>query len=49
MGRMECKVTFVTRAARGRGRSHAVLPAPEGADIVAVDICRKLPEVRKRR
>jgi (+)-trans-carveol dehydrogenase len=40
MGRMEGKVAFVTGAARGQGRSHAVRLAQEGADIIAVDICR---------
>ncbi len=38
-GRVEGKVAFVTGAARGRGRSHAVRLAQEGADIVAIDIC----------
>jgi SDR family mycofactocin-dependent oxidoreductase len=41
MGRMDGKVAFVTGAARGQGRSHAVRLAREGADIIAVDICRK--------
>ncbi len=36
-GRVEGKVAFVTGAARGQGRSHAVRLAQEGADIVAVD------------
>jgi SDR family mycofactocin-dependent oxidoreductase len=39
-GRMGGKVAFVTGAARGQGRSHAVRLAQEGADIIAVDICR---------
>jgi SDR family mycofactocin-dependent oxidoreductase len=39
MGRVEGKVAFITGAARGQGRSHAVRLAEEGADIVAVDIC----------
>ena len=39
-GRMDGKVAFVTGAARGQGRSHAVRLAREGADIIAVDICR---------
>jgi (+)-trans-carveol dehydrogenase len=38
MARLEGKVAFVTGAARGQGRSHAVRLAEEGADIVAVDI-----------
>src|SRR6516164_5264482 len=41
MGRMDGKVAFVTGAARGQGRSHAFRLAQEGADIIAVDICRK--------
>jgi NAD(P)-dependent dehydrogenase (short-subunit alcohol dehydrogenase family) len=41
MGRMDGKIAFVTCAARGQGRSHAVRLAQEGADITAVDICRK--------
>jgi SDR family mycofactocin-dependent oxidoreductase len=40
MGRMDGKVAFVTGAARGQGRSHALRLAREGADIIAVDICR---------
>jgi SDR family mycofactocin-dependent oxidoreductase len=38
-GRVEGKVAFITGAARGQGRSHAVRLAEEGADIIAVDIC----------
>lgn len=37
--RTEGKVAFITGAARGQGRSHAVRLAEEGADIIAVDIC----------
>ena len=43
MGRVEGKVAFVTGAARGQGRSHAVRLAEEGADIIAVDLCRDIP------
>ena len=39
-GRVEGKVAFVTGAARGQGRSHAIRLAEEGADIIAVDACR---------
>jgi (+)-trans-carveol dehydrogenase len=39
-GRVEGKVAFITGAARGQGRSHAVRLAQEGADIIAVDVCR---------
>ncbi|MCU1420444.1 MAG: 3-ketoacyl-ACP reductase [Microbacteriaceae bacterium] len=38
MGRVEGKVAFVSGAARGQGRSHAIRLAQEGADIIAVDI-----------
>ena len=41
-GRLEGKVAFITGAARGQGRSHAVRMAREGADIVAVDICKQI-------
>ncbi|MGW0160763.1 mycofactocin-coupled SDR family oxidoreductase [Mycobacterium sp. NPDC003323] len=37
-GRVEGKVAFITGAARGQGRSHAVRLAEEGADIIAIDI-----------
>ncbi|MDT4938089.1 MAG: hypothetical protein QOG80_1760, partial [Pseudonocardiales bacterium] len=37
MGRVQDKVAFITGAARGQGRSHAVRLAEEGADIIAVD------------
>jgi SDR family mycofactocin-dependent oxidoreductase len=39
VGRVEGKVAFITGAARGQGRSHAVRLAEEGADIIAVDLC----------
>jgi SDR family mycofactocin-dependent oxidoreductase len=42
-GRLEGKVAFITGAARGQGRSHAVRLAEEGADIIAVDICGPIP------
>jgi SDR family mycofactocin-dependent oxidoreductase len=45
MGRMAGRVVFITGAARGQGRSHAVRLAEEGADIVGVDICRQLDGV----
>jgi SDR family mycofactocin-dependent oxidoreductase len=41
--RLEGKVAFITGAARGQGRSHALRLAAEGADIIAVDICRDIP------
>jgi SDR family mycofactocin-dependent oxidoreductase len=45
MGKLEGKVAFITSAARGQGRSHAVRLAEEGADIIAVDICRQIDTV----
>ena len=41
-GRVEGKVAFITGAARGQGRSHAVTLAREGADIIAVDLCAQI-------
>ena len=42
-GRLTGKVAFITGAARGQGRAHAVRMANEGADIIAVDIAGPLP------
>ena len=42
MGKLTGKVAFVTGAARGQGRSHALELAREGADIIAVDICEDI-------
>jgi (+)-trans-carveol dehydrogenase len=44
-GRVEGKVAFISGAARGQGRSHAVRLAQEGADIIAVDICAPIDNV----
>jgi SDR family mycofactocin-dependent oxidoreductase len=41
-GRVEGKVAFITGAARGQGRSHAIRLAEEGADIIAIDICKQI-------
>jgi SDR family mycofactocin-dependent oxidoreductase len=38
-GPLEGRVAFITGAARGQGRAHAVRLASEGADIIAIDIC----------
>ncbi len=38
-GALHGRVAFITGAARGQGRSHAVRLAREGADIIALDIC----------
>lgn len=42
MGRMDGKVVFITGAARGQGRSHAVRLSAEGAQIVGVDLCKEV-------
>ncbi|MET9214087.1 MULTISPECIES: mycofactocin-coupled SDR family oxidoreductase [unclassified Nocardia] len=44
-GRVDGKVAFITGAARGQGRSHAVRLAQEGADIIAIDVCKQLDNV----
>src|SRR6201990_2776227 len=43
-GRVEGKVAFITGAARGQGRAHAAGLAQEGADIIAIDICKPIEE-----
>ena len=45
MGNFDGKVAFVTGAARGMGRSHAIGLAAQGADIIAVDICAQIGTV----
>jgi SDR family mycofactocin-dependent oxidoreductase len=45
MGLMEGKVVVITGAARGQGRAHAVRFAEEGADVIAMDICRDVETV----
>ncbi|MDF3313141.1 mycofactocin-coupled SDR family oxidoreductase [Rhodococcus sp. T2V] len=44
-GRFDGQVAFITGAARGQGRSHAVRLAAEGASIIAVDICDQIDSV----
>lgn len=39
MSSLDGKVAFITGAARGQGRAHAVRLAADGADIIAIDIC----------
>src|SRR6478609_1031288 len=45
VGRVAGKVAFITGAARGQGREHAVRLAEEGADIIAVDVCTDIDTV----
>ena len=45
MGKLDGKVAFITGAARGQGRSHAIRLAQEGADIIAVDINAQIASV----
>jgi (+)-trans-carveol dehydrogenase len=45
MGKLEGKVAFITGAARGQGRNHAVRLAQEGADIIAVDVAEQVDTV----
>jgi SDR family mycofactocin-dependent oxidoreductase len=42
MGRVAGKIALVTGAARGIGRAQAVRLAEEGADVIVVDICRRV-------
>lgn len=44
-GRVQGKVAFITGAARGQGRSHAVRLAEEGADVIAVDLAGPVSSV----
>ncbi|CAA0089712.1 putative oxidoreductase [Mycolicibacterium vanbaalenii] len=39
------KVVFVTGAARGQGRAHAIRFAEAGADVIAVDLCDQIDSV----
>lgn len=42
---LDGRVAFITGAARGQGRSHALRLAQEGADIIGVDICTGIASV----
>lgn len=44
-GALKGKVAFITGAARGQGRAHAVRLASRGADIIAVDLCEQIASV----
>ena len=43
-GALQGRVAFITGAARGQGRAHAIRLAREGADIIALDICAPVSE-----
>ncbi|MGV0741154.1 mycofactocin-coupled SDR family oxidoreductase [Mycolicibacterium sp. XJ870] len=43
-GTLEGRVAFITGAARGQGRAHAIRLANEGADIIAIDVCAAVDE-----
>ncbi len=45
MGNLDGKVAFITGAARGQGRAHAVRLAADGADIIALDICHDIDTI----
>ncbi|WP_319457366.1 MULTISPECIES: mycofactocin-coupled SDR family oxidoreductase [unclassified Mycobacterium] len=40
---LEGRVAFITGAARGQGRAHAVRLARDGVDVIGVDICADIP------
>lgn len=46
MGKLDGKVAFITGAARGQGRSHALEFAREGANLVLLDSCAALDTVQ---
>ena len=43
-GPLDGRVAFITGAARGQGRAHAIRLANDGADIIAIDICRPISD-----
>ena len=45
MASLSGRVAFITGAARGQGRAHAMKLASEGADIIAVDLCDQIASV----
>jgi hypothetical protein len=44
-GKLDGKVTFITGAARGQGRAHAIRLAREGANVIGIDICEQMESV----
>jgi len=45
VGLLDGQVAFITGAARGQGRSHALTLAREGADVVLADVCAPIGTV----
>lgn len=45
---LDDRVAFITGVARGQGRSHAVMLAEQGVDIIGVDICQQMDTVNYR-
>jgi SDR family mycofactocin-dependent oxidoreductase len=45
VGVLDGKVAFITGAAHGQGRSHALTLAGAGADIIAIDLCENLDSI----
>ncbi len=45
MAELSGKVAFITGAARGQGRAHAVKLSSMGADIIAADLCDQIASV----
>jgi SDR family mycofactocin-dependent oxidoreductase len=45
-GPLQGRVAFITGAARGQGRAHAIRLAADGADVIAVDLCEQIASVR---
>lgn len=43
-GPLDGRVALITGAARGQGRAHAVRLANDGADVIAIDICRPISD-----
>ena len=43
-GPLDGRVAFITGAARGQGKAHAIRLANEGADIIAIDVCGPISE-----
>jgi SDR family mycofactocin-dependent oxidoreductase len=45
MGLLDGRTAFITGAARGQGRAHALRLASEGARIIGVDVCKDVESV----